>query len=389
MSISEQINGYMNNSSFIRKMFEEGTKLKAEIGEDNVFDFSIGNPDLSPPGEFYTSLENTAKEKIARIHGYMPNAGYLDVRQAMAKRASKEQSIKLDAECIIMTCGAAGGLNTALKTILDPMDEVIVPVPYFVEYPFFISNHNGRFIPVEVNEDFTLNIQNIENAISNKTKAVLINSPNNPTGKIYSKREIGSLAKLLESYNRDIFLISDEPYRNITYDDIEVPGVLEYYQKSIVVTSFSKSLSIPGERIGYIAVSPVYKGFKQLVAGLIFSNRILGYVNAPAFMQRVVAKLEQLSIDITPYKRRRDMLYEGLKNAGYEVEKPEGAFYIFCRSPIDDDIRFVQHLQTHAILAVPGSGFGKPGYFRIAFCVSDEKIKHSISKFSVAIKSIK
>ena len=389
MSIAHHINESIEKSSWIRKMFEEGIKLKARFGDENVFDFSLGNPDLDPPKKFFDVLRGFSGNPVKGSHGYMPNAGFPAVRAAIAGKASRDQGVSVPPENIVMTCGAAGGLNTVLKTILNPGDEVIVSKPYFVEYNFYIANHNGVIKYADGSPDFSLNIEAIRKAISDKTRAVLINSPNNPSGRVFPERQIGELANLLEAYHKKgqtIYLISDEPYREIVYDNTHVPAILPRYSQSIVVYSYSKSLSIPGERIGYIAVSPSCDEAGRLMAGLILCNRILGYVNAPALMQRIVAELTDVTVDIAPYKKRRDLLAEGLREAGYSFPLPEGAFYIFCKAPIDDDIAFVQHLQKYNILAVPGSGFGAPGHFRLAYCVPESVIIRSIPKFREAIE---
>ena len=391
MSIAGYIQESIEKSSWIRKMFEDGIKLKKEFGEDNVFDFSLGNPDLDPPDKFFEVLRRFSKEAVKGAHAYMPNAGFPSVCKAIADKVSKEHGITMNAGNIIMTCGAAGGLNAVLKTILNPGDEVVVSKPYFVEYNFYITNHNGVPKLVDSNPDFSLNVDNIKKAINNKTKAVLINSPNNPTGRVYPEKQIKELSDMLTDFykkGQTIYLLSDEPYKEIVYDNIKVPSTLAHYSNSIVVNSYSKSLSIPGERIGYIAANTACDSIGPLMAGMIMCNRILGYVNAPALMQRIVAELTDVTVDITPYKKRRDMLADGLKNAGYSFPMPEGAFYIFCKSPIDDDVKFVQHLQKFNILAVPGSGFGGPGYFRMAYCVPEDVIKRSIPKFKEAMEKL-
>jgi aspartate aminotransferase len=391
MSIAGYIRESMEKSSWIRKMFEEGIKLKAQFGEENVYDFSLGNPDLDPPAKFFEVLRALAADVKKGAHGYMPNAGHGDVRQAIAAKVSKEQGVTVPLENIVMTCGAAGGLNAVLKAILNPGDEVVVSRPYFVEYNFYIANHNGVTKLADSNPDFSLNVENIRKTITGKTKAVLINSPNNPTGRVYPEKLIRELSDMLESYNKKgqtIYLLSDEPYREIVYDNIKVPGTMASYSQSIVVNSYSKSLSIPGERIGYIAVNPACNECDALMAGIILCNRILGYVNAPALMQRIVARLTDVTVDITPYRKRRDLLAGGLKEAGYSFPMPEGAFYIFCKSPIEDDVAFVRHLQKFNILAVPGSGFGGPGYFRMAYCVPEDVIRRSIPKFREALEKL-
>ncbi len=391
MSIAKSIINSIEKSSWIRKMFEEGAKLKAEVGAENVFDFSLGNPDIKPPKNFFLELENLAKEEKDGVHGYMPNGGFPFVKEAIAKKVSKDHDVEIEGNSIIMTCGAAGGLNTIFKTILNPDDEVIVIKPYFVEYGFYISNHNGKMVLVDSSEDFSLNIENIKKAITSKTKAILINSPNNPTGKIYQEEQIIELSNLLKEKStkeNPIYLISDEPYREIIYNNAKVPSILKYYENSIIVTSYSKTLSIPGERIGYIAVNPHIEDLQLLMSGLTLSNRILGFVNAPAIMQRVVAKLINETVDVNIYEKRRDVFVAGLKKAGYEFTIPEGAFYIFVKSP-GDDIKFVNHLKSFNILVVPGTGFGGPGYFRISYCVADSTIEKSLPFFEEALKTHK
>jgi aspartate aminotransferase len=387
MPVAGYINKSMENASWIRRMFAEGPRLKARFGEENVFDFTLGNPDLNPPEEFFHTLQRLSGAKVKGAHGYMPNEGFPAVRTAIAEKVSREHGVSVSADHIIMTCGAAGGLNVVLKTILDPGDEVIVSKPYFVEYNFYIANHGGVIRLADSDPDFSLNVGNIDTLITEKTKAVLVNSPNNPTGKIYPEKRIQELAEMLTRHNkkgRTIYLVSDEPYREIAFDRIVVPSILSNYPHSIVVNSYSKSLSIPGERIGYIAVNPACDSLAELIAGMTFCNRILGYVNAPALMQRIVAELTDVRVDIAPYRERRDIFMAGLREAGYSFPVPEGAFYIFCKSPIDDDIEFVRHLQKHNILAVPGTGFGGPGYFRLAYCVPDGVIRRSLPKFREA-----
>jgi len=392
MTIADGIRESIEKSSWIRKMFEEGARLKAEFGEENVFDFSLGNPDLDPPVEFINKMRSLTSADIKNVHGYMENAGLPEARKAIAEKVSRDHGADMEPGNIIMTCGAAGGLNVVLKAILNPGDEVIVIKPYFVEYGFYISNHNGTMVLVETNEDFSLNIDAISRAITPKTKAVLINSPNNPTGKIYSAAEIDALSSILREKSGSggaIYLISDEPYREIVFDNVEVPSILNHYNESVIVTSYSKSLSIPGERIGYIAVNPSCSGIDTLMAGMIVCNRILGYVNAPAFMQRVVSGMNNVTVDVDAYKRRRDLFVQGLEDAGYDFPRPEGAFYIFCKSPVEDDVEFVRHLQNYNILVVPGVGFGGPGYFRIAYCVSEDIISRSLPKFREALETFR
>jgi len=392
-TVAKKMLDFMESASWIRKMFEEGADLKAKFGADKVCDFSLGNPDLPPPASFRKTLETVAADRSPGVHSYMPNAGLLDVRSKIAAQASKDHHVELGAEEIIMTCGAAGGLNIIFKSLLNPNEEIVVPKPYFVEYGFYVDNHNGKLVPVKSKPDFSLDIHSIENAINNRTKAVLLNSPNNPSGVIYSKKELEALAKLLtrasDYFNHPIFLISDEPYRRLVFTGSTVPPILKFYPNSIVTTSFSKDLSIPGERIGYVAVHPEASQKTGLLGALTLAKRILGFVNAPALMQRVVGEMLDASIDTGVYQRRRDHLTEILREAGYAFTVPQGAFYFFPRTPIPDDTKFVRMLQKERILTVPGTGFGAPGHFRIAFCVDDEVIERSREGFKRTMEMVK
>ncbi|MCP4116435.1 MAG: pyridoxal phosphate-dependent aminotransferase [Desulfobacteraceae bacterium] len=392
MTIAAKIEETLSKSSWIRKMFEEGGRLKAEHGADNVFDFSIGNPNLEPPRAFQEALEKIACQKGENVHGYMPNPGHPSVRQSIADSVGGEQGAVLSADDIVITCGAAGGLNIILKALLNPGDEVLVTRPFFVEYTFYADNHGGVLKTVEANEDFTLNLAAMEAAITKKTKVVIINSPNNPTGQIYSKESLAALGKLLEKkgaeFGTTIYLVSDEPYRKIVFDNTEVPPVFPAYENTIVATSHSKDLSLPGERIGYLVVNPACPFRDQLLPALALTNRILGFVNAPALMQRVLPLIQGASVDIDAYRRKRDLLCDVLKDAGYTFTTPPGAFYLFVKSPIQDDVKFVGMLQEELILAVPGTGFGGPGYFRLAFCVDDGTIERSRSAFKRAMDRV-
>ncbi|HPY04155.1 MAG TPA: pyridoxal phosphate-dependent aminotransferase [Spirochaetota bacterium] len=391
MAVALKIKESIASSSWIRKMFEEGMRLKQIHGADNVFDFSIGNPDAQPPKKFFSLLKRFAEEAVPGASGYMPNAGFADVRKKIAVKASAEQGLVLNENNIVMTVGAAGGLNVVFKTLLNPGDEVIVPAPYFVEYAAYVSNHGGVLKTSETKEDFSLDVDSIASLINTKTAAILINSPNNPTGKIYSPEDIASLSRILSEksklINREIYLISDEPYREIVYKSAHVAPVLSAYNNSIVVTSYSKTLSLPGERIGYIAFNPACDSADDLLAGMIMANRTLGFVNAPALMQRTVAEMTSEKVDVALYEKRKDMLVEVLRSAGYDFFEPQGAFYIFCKAPGGDDISFVSKLKEHLILAVPGSGFGKKGYFRLTFCVSEKTISNSAEAFKKSIEA--
>ena len=390
MAIAKKLKASMSHSSMIRKMFEEGALMKKKYGADNVYDFSLGNPNVEPPQEFKKELRNLAAKHIPLKHGYAPNAGFAETRQAISEKINKTYGLKLTADHIVMSCGAAGALNVIFKSLLDPKDEVIVLKPFFVEYPFYVENFGGVVKFVNTKEDFSLDVDAIGKAINKKTKAIIINSPNNPTGRVYSPKNIKDLAVLLKKrgreLNKTIYLISDEPYNEIVYDHVKVPGVLKAYTNSIVAYSYSKTLSLPGERIGYIAVNPKLDDAKELISALILCTRILGFVHAPALMQRIVLKLQDAAVDVKVYQKKRDLLCAGLSKAGYTFAKPQGAFYLFVKSPLPDDVEFIKILLKKNILAVPGSGFGCPGYFRIAYCVDDQTIINAIPGFSEAIR---
>lgn len=390
MSISVKIKGYMERASWIRKMFEQGLELKKKYGADKVFDFSLGNPNLEPPEEVRKAILEVMSDERPGKHAYMPNAGLRETRETVAATLSQDHGINLSWEQVIMTVGAGGALNVALKTILDPGDEVLVLSPYFVEYLFYVDNSNGVGNIVATNEDFTLNISAIEGAITRKTKAVIINSPNNPSGRIYDETSLKKLGQVMDNIHKKndqaIYLLSDEPYSKLVYDGAKVPSIFQAYSNSLMVTSYSKDLSLPGERIGYVAINPRIENWKQMADGLTFCNRILGFVNAPALMQRILPKLRGIHIDPYEYQKKRDTLCRGLGEAGYSFIKPEGAFYLFPKSPIPDDVLFVNTLLKENILAVPGMGFGTPGYFRLAYCVDDRVIEGSLEGFRRAIQ---
>ncbi|SFM91546.1 pyridoxal phosphate-dependent aminotransferase [Thermodesulforhabdus norvegica] len=381
---------FMEQSSWIRKMFEEGARLRAIYGSDRVCDFSLGNPNVYPPEVVHQELVNLAKSSTGASHGYMPNAGLPEVREAIAEYISPVHGVSFTAEDIVMTCGAAGAMNVILKALLDPGDEVLVPAPYFVEYGFYADNHGGILKPIPTTDDFLPDLDALENAISPKTKVLILNSPNNPTGQVYGEALLRDISEILSKrstdLNRPIYIVSDEPYRNIAFDGIEVPSVLKFYSRSIIATSYSKDLCLAGERIGYLAVHPEMEKKDSLLGALVLANRILGFVNAPAFMQRLVARLQGITVDPMTYQKKRDMLVAAMKEIGYEFIVPKGAFYLFPKSPVPDDVEFVRMLQEELILVVPGSGFGKPGYFRIAFCVDDEVISRSFNGFEKAYK---
>jgi len=392
MAVADKIKQMMVESSWIRRMFEAGAELKAQHGADKVCDFSLGNPNLKPPREFIETLQSLAGQDIPLKHAYMPNAGYPAVRSAVADYIGKEYGLGLKADNVVMTCGAGGGLNIILKTILNPGDKVLVSTPCFVEYRFYVENHGGTLDLVPGKQDFDLDIAALENKIDAQTAGIIINSPNNPSGRVYPEETLRRLCAMLEKKSsqvgRAIYLMSDEPYRRIVFDGIRVPSLFMLYRNTVVITSFSKDLSIPGERIGWLAVHPEADDSVNLINGCILSNRILGYVNAPALMQRAVASLLQVTIDVGEYQRKRDVLFKSLSEMGYAVRKPEGAFYLFPQAPGGDDLEFVDLLRQELILAVPGRGFALPGYFRIAYCVDDEIIERSLAGFSRAIKRV-
>jgi len=394
MSISLKINDKLKSSSWIRKMFEEGLRMKKEYGVDNVFDLSLGNPVLEPPEEVLKAIKSAANDSTPGLHRYMPNAGLHDVREEIARSLSIESNFTgLSADHIVMVCGAAGGLNITLKTLLDPGEEVIVFSPFFVEYLFYSENHGGKTVIVPTNDDFSLNFNALRDALSPKTKAVIINSPNNPTGVVYSRKVLEELASILKKYstenNNPIYLISDDPYKKIVFDGAETPNILELYDHSIYITSHSKDLAIPGERIGYVAVHPKCADVENLMSGLIFCNRVLGFVNAPALIQRAIKNVQNISVDAEFYRKKRDFLYAELTRIGYSVVKPQGAFYFFPKSPIEDEVIFTQKLAEKRVLVVPGRGFGSPGYFRISYCVPDKVLEGSILGFEEAFNQAK
>ena len=383
MAIANKIAGYISRSSWIRKMFEEGERLRQEFGAEHVYDFTLGNPDVEPPEAFHAALRKLANDPLPGMHRYMNNAGYPETRAAVAAKLTKDSGLAVTGEHIVMTCGAGGALNVVLKTILNPGEEVIILAPFFVEYKFYIDNHGG--VPVEVwtnRATFRLDLAAIEAAITTKTRAIIINSPNNPTGVIYTAEELAALGELVKKAQtrtgHQVYVISDEPYARLSYDGAKVPNIFPLIESSVMVTSHSKDLALPGERIGYLAVNPRMATAMQFIEGAVFCNRTLGFVNAPALMQRLVAGLQEASVDSGAYQAKRDLLYTSLSGLGFSMVKPDGAFYLFPKSPLADDVEFVKLAQKHHILLVPGSGFGAPGYFRIAYCVDTAMIERSL-----------
>lgn len=385
--ISNKMKTMVSNSSVIRAMFEEGKRLSEIYGEENVFDYSIGNPNIEAPSEIKDIIIKILNEENTnKLHGYMNNSGYEDVREGIAENINVKYNTKLNYENIVMTCGAAGGLNIILKSILNPGDEVIIFAPFFGEYINYVNNFDGKIKIISTDtKSFQPNLKELEKEITSKTKAIIINSPNNPSGVIYNENTIIKMSKILkmkeEELGSQIYLISDEPYREIIYDNAKVPCILNYYDNSFIGYSYSKSLSLPGERIGYVVVNSKIKDFKEMVASLNISNRILGFVNAPSLFQRVIKESLNLEVDSNIYKKNRDLLYNHLIQIGFECMKPEGTFYLFPKSPIDNDVRFCEDAKKFNILAVPGSTFGCPGYFRLSYCISYEKIEKSLKAF--------
>ena len=392
--VTSEIAGYLNNSSMIRKMFEAGRELKKQYGEDNVYDFSLGNPDLPPPEAVHQALMKiTAKVEQPFSIGYMPNAGYPEVREKQALQVSREQGVEVKGANVVMTCGAAGGMNVLFRSVLNPGDEVLCPAPYFVEYGFYTGNFGGKLIPVPTNPvDFSLDLEAFERAFSAKTRAVIINSPNNPTGRIYTRDVMEALCNLMREmerrYNRTVYLISDEPYRFLNFDGVEIPSYFKLYEHSIIIGSYSKNLSLAGERIGYIAVNPAMKECALLMSGLILSNRILGFVNAPAIAQQILIDAIGSEVDLEIYRARRTAMKEVLEAAGFEYFMPQGAFYFFPKSPVADESKLVDALVKERVLVVPGTGFGGKGFVRLAFCVSEKTISGSKESFILAMRNL-
>ncbi len=383
MTISAKVQTCIERSSWIRKMFEEGARLSRIHGAENVFDFTIGNPSVEPPKAFHKEMLELANTPLPGMHRYMNNAGYEETRAAVAEVLSDKSPQPVEGRHVIMTCGAGGALNVVLKTILNPGEEVIILTPYFVEYKFYIDNHGGVAREVWTDrETFQLDIPAIEAAIGEKTRAIIVNNPNNPTGVIYPKESLEALGQMLarkeQELGRTLYVISDEPYARIAYDGQEVPGIFGCIKNSVIVTSHSKDLALPGERIGYLAANPQMEDVALFMEGAVFCNRVLGFVNAPALAQRLVTRLQRESVDIDEYRQKRDLLYDNLTAMGFEMVKPGGAFYLFPKSPLADDIEFVTLAQKHNILLVPGSGFGAPGYFRIAYCIDASIIERSL-----------
>jgi aspartate aminotransferase len=395
MPISKLVKEAFSSSSLIRKMFEEGVLLKKQYGNDNVYDFSLGNPDLDPPPSFKQELLRLAEKNEKGSYGEAPDGGYPEFRKALARKISREQGLAIDASDVIASFGAGGALNAVFKSITNPGYDIIISRPYFVDYKSYINNHGGYALEIDTLSDFNLDIGQIEAVLSKNTAAILINSPNNPTGRVYPKDTIEQLGVVLRNFGDKTgcypYLIVDEPYREIVFNNIEIPSIFSAYSESIVVSSFSKNLSLAGERIGYIVLNPNIKNKEELIDAIIFSNRILGNMNGPALMQRILSKLIEEKIDISVYAKRRNLFTQILDDVGIFYAKPEGTFYLFCKVPLRaagdpgerdfDDRAFVDHLKKYRILGVPGIGFGKAGWVRFAYCVNEEVIIRSAESF--------
>ena len=392
MVVSKKVMNFMDKGSWIRKMFEEGIALKQEYGEKNVFDLSLGNPELDPPVEFFERLTLLANNPEPGMHRYMPNSGYIETRTSVASQLSLETGLEFTCDHILMTCGAGGALNVVMKTLLNPGDEVIIFEPYFVEYMFYADNHGGVCKSVPFIEGFIPNLDVFEKTISQRTKIVLVSSPGNPTGIVYSEEILSRIGQIIRLKEQElgikICLVSDEPYRKILFDGAIYPQIFPHHRSSIVVTSHSKDLAIPGERIGFIAVNPFCDDVKTVMEGLTFCNRTLGFVNAPALMQHLVKYLQHVTVDVEFYQKKRDFLFRELTSIGYSITKPGGAFYMFPKSPLENDVRFVDELRKNLVLVVPGTGFGAPGYFRLSYCVNDSTLENSIAGFRKAFESV-
>lgn len=380
-TIAEQL----ERASWIRRMFEEGARLKAERGAENVFDFTLGNPDCDPPPGVLEALRAAAGENRAGVHGYMPNAGFPEVRAAVARHLAATTGLPFDPEDVFMTVGSSGAINVLLKSILDPGDEVIVLMPCFSEYPFYVQNHAGRMVAVETDERFLPVVGRIAAAITPRTRAIILNSPNNPTGRVYPAPLLTELEALLARLGQPIAVISDEPYKPLVFDGVRQPETAAIVTNCAIANSWSKVFAIAGERIGYLALSPRMEGRESLRGACTFNNRILGFINAPALWQRVAARCLGVGPELEGYRRKRDLLCGALTRMGYDAPKPEGTFYLFPRSPIPDDVAFVRLLAREGVLGVPGRGFGRSGYFRLSLTVPMSVVERSLPGFERAI----
>ncbi|MEZ0227734.1 MAG: pyridoxal phosphate-dependent aminotransferase [Planctomycetota bacterium] len=388
MPISKLVADAMGRASWIRRMFEEGIELKKKFGEEAVCDLSLGNPDLEPPREFFETLLELAKDGAKGTHRYMPNHGFPETRAAVAKMIAREQGVDPLWDGVCMTVGAAGALNVFLKSVLDAGDEVVVPAPYFPEYEFYVQNHQGRLVPARTKPDFALDLDAIERALSPRTKVVLVNSPNNPTGRLYPEADIQRLGALVDAKAPQATLVSDEPYRKLSFGSAAVPSILRATKRSAVASSFSKDLGLAGERIGFLALHPEHPDRASMIPAFGFANRTLGFVNAPALMQRCVARLTETTVDVGEYAERARIAVAGVRAAGLRCGDAEGGMFLFPSAPGPDDVAFVQRLaRDEKVLVVPGSGFGAPGYFRISLAVSRDVIARAMPRIANAVRA--
>ena len=391
-AISESIQADMRSASWIRQMFEEGRRLKEVHGEDNVFDFSLGNPSAAPPAEFRAALEAVAQESGPQDHRYIPNTGRPDVRERMAELSSRFHGMTIPAEAIVMTSGAAGALNIFFKSVLERDDEVILLAPYFPEYDFYVRNHGGRKVVVATGADLRPDPDRIAAAFTDRTRAVILNTPSNPSGVCFGQSHVDEIARRIdaqaEKVNRPVYLVMDEPYRRINYTSKPHPSVFQSTRHGVVATSFSKDLGLAGERIGFLALHPDLPERDVVERALSVATRTLGFVNASSFMQRVIARCADSSVDVEEYRRKRDMLYGGLRDAGYVMPEPEGAFFLFPEVPNGDDVAFCDVLRQRLVLTVPGSGFGTPGHIRISYAVDDDIIRRAVPLFAEVLDDV-
>lgn len=382
-SLSRTVTEQMERSSWIRRMFEIGIQLRRERGAENVFDFSLGNPEVEPPAAVLEALGQVVAENRPHGHGYMPNAGFPDVRAAIAHRLAERTGLPFGFEDILMTSGAAGAINTVLKAVLDPGDEAIVLNPYFPEYRFYIENHGGRMVLVETDRNFQPDIAAIAAAITPRTKALILNSPNNPTGAVYGVEVLAQLDRVIPE---SMLVIADEPYRPLTFDGITPPETLSILRRAVLAWSWSKAMAIAGERIGYLAIPPRLPEAAALRNACTFASRILGYINAPAIWQLVVGRVPDATVDVAAYQAKRDLLCDALSRMGYHAPRPQGSFYVFPRTPLADDLAFIRLLQAEGILAVPGTGFGRSGYMRLSLTIAMEDLERSLPGFERALR---
>ena len=387
MPVAKTIAAQLENASWIRRMFDEGVRLKRERGADAVFDFSLGNPDVEPPPAVLDALRRVVAGNPPGSHGYMPNPGYAEVREAVAGKLCRETGLDFTAEDVFMTVGAAGACNVILKSLLDPGDEVLVLAPYFAEYQFYIANHGGRMVPVETDDSFLPDVEKIAEALTPRTRALILNTPNNPTGRVYPESVLRDLDEMLSRAGQPITVLSDEPYKSFVYDGHRQPEIASHIANTAICNSWSKSLGLAGERIGYLALSPRLGDGATLRSACAFSNRTLGFVNAPAIWQRVIVESLDETIGVAIYEQRRNVLCDALEAIGYEARRSEGAFYVFLKTPIPDDVAFTKLLAEQGVLAVPGTGFGRSGYIRLSLTIPMEKIEGSIGGFERAFLS--